>query len=102
MNTIGTTLCLSYPGLIRAFNRIEMCPADKSRKDMLQFLTDLIETAIQKDLEELFTSETQNINISINATQKQVETLLELLKQNNVKLYNGISNEEALIVNKYL
>ena len=88
---------LNYPGILRAFNKIEECPEVENKAETLSALSDLIEKTIQKDLEYI-RHQSETISREMTIQEEEITALLIQLEKNNIVLYEGVSNEEALIV----
>ncbi len=88
---------LNYPGVLRAFNKIEECPEVENKAETLSALSDLIERTIQKDLEYI-RHQSESLSKQMTVKEEEVKALLSKLEKNNIVLYEGVSNEEALIV----
>lgn len=90
---------LNYPGVLRAYNRIEESKIIKNKVEVLSALTSLIDRAIQIDLE-CVRQQHENISKSVAITEEEIRKLLATLEESDVVLYEGLANEDALIVKK--
>ena len=91
---------LNYPGVLRAFNKIEETPEIDNKFELLSSLSTLIDRAIQKDLSRI---KLQNdaFSISITASDEEIRKLLVKLEESKITLYEGIANEDALITKNH-
>lgn len=90
---------LNYPGVLRAFNKIEESPDVENKIEVLSALSALIDKAIQKDLEQI-RDQYKTVSKSITVTEDEIQKLLIKLQESDIVLYESISNEQALIANK--
>lgn len=88
---------LSYPGLIRAYNRIEESSETVNRTETLSIISKLIDKMIQKDLE-CIRRAGEGISSKVTITREEMSDLLLHLEENNIILYEGVSNKDALII----
>ncbi len=89
---------VKYPRVLRALNRVDSFPNDDTEKiSLMTLLTSLVDAYIQKCLHEPET-QCKTSTIELSVTKKDVDMLLKALDEKNVVLYEGMSNEDALIV----
>ncbi len=93
MNNIKT---VSYPGILRAFNKIEEKQEFDNKIEILSSLSELIDKIIQRDLE-CIRFHREIINKTVNISDVEIGHLLKRLEESNIILYESISNEQALI-----
>ncbi len=96
---MNRTKTLSYPGVLRAFNKIEEQNELANKNEILSILSTLIDAAIQKELE-CIRHQCKTISRRITISDRELKNLLEKLEENNVVLYDSVPNEEALILHK--
>ena len=97
---MNNTRNISYPGILRAFNKIEEKEEFDNKNEILSSLSVLIDKIIQMHLECIrFHQET--ITKTICISDDEISNLLKRLEESNIVLYESISNEQALIQSKY-
>lgn len=96
---MNNTRTLNYPGVLRAFNKIEESPEIEDKVEILSILSNLIDKAIQTDLEQV-RQQCRSVSKSITVTEAEIQKLLTRLKESDIVLYESMSNEQALFVNK--
>ena len=88
---------LNYPGILRAFNKIEECPDIDNKIETLATLSKLMDKTIQEDLK-CIRSRNNDVFKRIEVSEKEAKKLLLQLEENNIVLYEGMTNADALIV----
>lgn len=92
-------IILNYPGVLRAFNRVDAYPDNnKEKKYLLNTLSCLIDKTIQRELECI--DKQKYIEKIIKVNGKEAEKLLKALEKNKIELYNNYSNKEILFRSK--
>lgn len=97
MNTIKT---LNYPGVLRAYNRIEESSAVENKIEILSTLTSMIDRVIRMDLE-CVRQQHEAVSKNVAVTEEEIKKLLIALEESDVVLYEGLTNEDALVVKKH-
>lgn len=97
---MSNTKTLNYPGVLRAFNKIEEAPEIEDKVEILSALSNLIDRVIQKDLEQV-RYQHKSVSKSITVTESEIQSLLVKLKESDIILYESMSNEQALIANRH-
>lgn len=96
---MSNTKTLNYPGVLRAFNKVEEASEIEDKVELLSALSNLIDRAIQKDLEQV-RYQNKSFSKSITITEAEMQLLLTKLKESDIVLYENMSNEQALIANR--
>lgn len=94
---MSNTKTINYPGVLRAFNKVEECPEADNRIETLSLLSKLIDQSIQKELECIRTSNESTCK-RIAVSEEEIKNVLIQLDKNNIVLYEGVSNMDALII----
>ena len=97
MNNIKT---LNYPGVLRAYNRIEESSAIENKIEILSTLTSMIDRVIQMDLE-CVRQQHEAVSKNLAVTEEEIKKLLITLEESDVVLYEGLANEDALVIKKH-
>lgn len=97
---MSNTKTLNYPGVLRAFNKVEEAPKIEDKIEILSALSNLIDRVIQKDLEQV-RYQYKTVPKSITVTEDEIQLLLTKLKESDIVLYESMSNEQALIANRH-
>lgn len=97
---MSNTKILNYPGVLRAFNKIEEAPEIEDKVELLSALSNLIDRVIQKDLEQV-RYQCKTVSKSIAVSEAEVQKLLIKLKESDIVLYESMSNEQALVANRH-
>ena len=97
MNTIKTW---NYPGVLRAYNRIEESNVIENKIEILSTLTSMIDRLIQMDLE-CVRQQNEISTKSLTVSESEIKKLLTALEASNVILYEGLANEDALVTKKH-
>lgn len=97
---MSNTKTLNYPGILRAFNKVEETPEIADRTEILSALSKLIDRSIQKDLEQV-EHQYKTFSHTVTVTEDEIQKLLTALNESEIVLYESMSNEQALIVNKH-
>lgn len=96
---MNNTKNINYPGIIRAFNKIEEKQELENKFEILSLISSLIDEAIQKDLE-CVRVQHETISMAISISEDEIRKLLKELEESNITLYESISNEQALFFKK--
>lgn len=97
---MSNTKTLNYPGILRAFNKVEESSEIEDKVELLSALSNLIDRAIQKDLEQV-RYQNKKFSKSITVTEAEIQQLLTILKESDIVLYESMPNEQALIANRH-
>lgn len=91
-------MLLNYPGLIRAFNKVETSADSIKKTEVMNFLSSLIDQLIQNQSSsiDLILEKKSAFNCTIKS--EDFSKLLNDLKEFDIVLYSGITNEEALVL----
>ena len=96
---------VNYLRLLRAYNKVESAKSFDNKIDLLRIISSIIDKTIQDEmvliqdanLRRALNMKCPHEEIKVEASFSEIESLLQELKQNDISLYNSISNRDALI-----
>lgn len=97
---MNNTKTLNYPGVLRAYNRIEESSIIENKIEMLSTLTSMIDRVIRMDIE-CVRQQHEAVSKNVAVTEEEIKKLLIALEKSDVVLYEGLTNEDALVVKKH-